>query len=153
MTRTSHTIDRTGWESGPWDNEPDRLEWRDAETGLPCLIVRAWTGALCGYVGVPPEHPLHGTDYDAVPLDVASAPHGGLTYAQSCDETGTICHAPAPGEDENVWWFGFDCAHFMDRTPGMDTALSWTYGTYRTVAYVQEEVARLARALQEARTA
>src|SRR6266436_107280 len=53
-------IDRTGWTEGPWDQEPDRLEWKDATTGLTCLAVRNRFGAWCGYVGVPPTHAWHG---------------------------------------------------------------------------------------------
>jgi hypothetical protein len=25
-------INRTGWGDGPWDDEPDKVEWRDAVT-------------------------------------------------------------------------------------------------------------------------
>lgn len=64
MTTTEKTetfIDRTGWPSGPWDDEPDRVEWRDEATGLPCLALRNdMFGSWCGYVAVPPGHPVHG---------------------------------------------------------------------------------------------
>lgn len=60
--------DRAGWDAGPWDGEPDKAQWTDEATGLPCLIVRNRMGALCGYVGVPAAHPWHGKDYsDRVP--------------------------------------------------------------------------------------
>lgn len=75
-------IDKTGWTRGAWDNEPDKIQWQDEATGLPCLIVRGPTGSLCGYVGVAPGHPLHGTDYDATDFDV----HGGLSFAHGCAE-------------------------------------------------------------------
>lgn len=45
-----HKVDRTGWGSGPWDNEPDRLEWKDEKTSMPCLMVRNDMGNWCGYV-------------------------------------------------------------------------------------------------------
>lgn len=45
-------VDKSGWARGVWDSEPDKIQWQDAETGLPCLIVRGPVGALCGYVGV-----------------------------------------------------------------------------------------------------
>jgi hypothetical protein len=54
---------REQWGEGPWQSEPDLVEWRDAATGYPCLIVRGSMGALCGYVGLPPGHPLHGKPY------------------------------------------------------------------------------------------
>lgn len=71
--------------SGPWKDEPDRVEWRCL--GFPCLIVRNNSGALCGYVGVPPAHPWHGKKYDEVGAEV----HGGLTYSRPCEEGGNIC--------------------------------------------------------------
>lgn len=139
MTTKEHKLDRTGWEAGPWDGEPDRMEWRDEATGLPCLIVRGQVGALCGYVGVPPSHPWHGVEYDAIDADV----HGGLTYASKCH--GTICHVPAPGESDDVWWLGFDCAHAGDIVPGSTRwSLPFRGDVYRDVAYVRGEVARLA---------
>jgi hypothetical protein len=56
----------------------------------------------CGYVRVPPGHPLYLEHYDHVDVDV----HGGLTFAEiePCTEH----------EDGQGWWFGFDCAHHMD---------------------------------------
>ena len=77
--------EKAEWPHGPWTDEPDKVQWIDEATGLDCLIVRNGSGALCGYVGVAPEHPLHGVDYDddACPrFDV----HGGLTFADSCTE-------------------------------------------------------------------
>lgn len=53
--------DKSTWGEGPWQHEPDRLEFEHA--GLPCLIVRNHFGALCGYVGVSPGHPLHKVPY------------------------------------------------------------------------------------------
>jgi len=133
--------DRTGLPSGPWDTEPDRVEWRDTATGLPCLIVRNDFGALCGYVSVPPGHPLHGVPYDDVSVEV----HGGLTYSDRC--AGHICHEPAPGEPADVWWFGFDCAHGWDVVPRLN--LRFPGAQYRTVAYVRAECTRLAAALRK----
>lgn len=56
------TIDKSTWGPGPWQEEPDKIQYVDEATGLPCLIVRngPTIGALCGYVGVLPGHPLHG---------------------------------------------------------------------------------------------
>ena len=56
---------RKTWPRGPWDAEPNRVEWR--AHGLACLIVRSdGTGSLCGYVAVPPGHPAYGQDREAV---------------------------------------------------------------------------------------
>lgn len=166
------TVDKTDWLRGPWDDEPDKIQWIDETTGLDCLIVRNGSGALCGYVGVPPEHPWHGLDYSGH-LDVpcedrergecwwedGHSPestlkvHGGLTYSDTCqpsdDESRGVCHVPDPGRPENVWWFGFDCAHAWDLSP----AYAGRYAriledeTYKPVAYVEQECASLARQL------
>lgn len=147
-----HVIDRTSWTSGPWDSEPDRIQWKTA-AGLPGLIVRNYSGALCGYAAVPPGHPLHGADYDDARVDV----HGGLTYADACREDGPICHVPEPGEPDDVWWFGFDCNHYQDLAPGLDATLRKVGHeptriggeVYRTIDYVTAEVESLARQLVE----
>lgn len=166
MEKSWTTVDKSTWGDGPWRSEPDKIQWIDEETGYDCLIVRGPLGALCGYVGVPPEHQCHGVDYDRVRaaeededgwsyIDV----HGGLTYAGSCndeaEECKGICHVPLPGRPHDVWWLGFDCAHSMDVVPGMaarerDMGLStWAdpRSTYRSVFYVKREVADLARQL------
>lgn len=57
------TKDKSAWRPGPWQQEPDKVQWKDEETTLPCLIVRNHSGAWCGYVGVAEGHPLHGTEY------------------------------------------------------------------------------------------
>jgi hypothetical protein len=75
-------IDKSSWPDGPWQNEPDKAQWIDKATGYDCLIVRNHSGAWCGYVGVPEGHPCHGKGYDDVDVDV----HGGLTFADSCNE-------------------------------------------------------------------
>lgn len=139
-----YTIDKSQWPDGPWKDEPDRKEWR--HLGLPCLMVRQKNhGAWCGYVAVPPGHPLHGVHYDECDVSV----HGGLTYSDKCH--GRVCHVPAPGEPDDVWWLGFDCAHCGDRTPAADLSPEWyDFGStdlrdvYRTASWVEAEVNRLA---------
>src|SRR4051812_17731696 len=109
-------MDKASWGPGAWDNEPDKKQWADPATGLACLIVRNAMGALCGYVGVPKGHPAYGKEYGSVDVDV----HGGLTFSDKCSESssecGGICHVAPEGEDD-VWWLGFDCAHYMDLVP------------------------------------
>jgi hypothetical protein len=137
--------------------------WVDPATDLDCMINRGPSGALCGYVGVPPTHPLHGVRYDDVHVDV----HGGLTYSNSCQEDGEICHVPAEGREHDIWWFGFDCAHMFDVMPRIEAELSTArkmgvpltsmnrdYGplgrsTYKDRAYVTAEVEMLAIQLKE----
>lgn len=56
--------DKSDWGDGPWQGEPDRVEWR--LLGFKCLILRGPMGTLCGYVGVPPGHPCYGLNMDEV---------------------------------------------------------------------------------------
>lgn len=139
------TIDKGSWGPGPWQDEPDRLEFE--AHGFPCLIRRSETsGALCGYVGVPPGHPWHGKDHDAIDADV----HGGLTYSNA--RQGDICHVPKPGEPEDVHWLGFDCAHCFDVMPRIDALVASVAirapkpftDIYRCIEYVGSEVESLA---------
>lgn len=137
-------LDRSEWPTGPWADEPDRIEWRTH--GFACLIVRNRMGALCGYVGVPEGHPWHGKDYKHESLSDVTA-HGGLTFADKCQEGGKICHVPQPGEADSVWWLGFDCAHLGDTTPGLLKHFGGPrdyFESYKSVAYVRNEVNQLA---------
>lgn len=157
--KTWTTMDKSSWGPGPWQGEPDKEQWADEGTGYACLIKRNRVGALCGYVGVPEGHPWHGSGYSpgcsdegeltpALKLLDGVEVHGGLTYADSCQEGPegeTICHVPAPGEPEPLWWLGFDCAHARDLCPAYES-MRVIGDTYRTVAYVKTECARLAEA-------
>lgn len=131
---------------GVWDSEVDKKQWRDEHTGLPCLIRRGPLGALCGYVGVPRDHPCFGKGYDNVDVRV----HGGLTYSDFCQESEHgVCHVVEDGEDDRVWWLGFDCGHLGDFVPGMDRwSLHGDGDAYRDIAYVTAEVESLARQLR-----
>ena len=129
---------------GEWQQEPDKKQWTDEKTKLPCLIVRNPLGALCGYVGVPPTHPYYQRDYNN--CDVSA--HGGLTFAGKChpqEGDRGICHIAPPEEDE-VWWLGFDCAHLGDYVPGMGKFFN-EQGTYKHIAYVEDECRELAEQL------
>ena len=150
------TRDRSNWNAGPWDNEPDKIQFPDKETGLPCLMHRSPLGNWCGYVGVTVDHPLFakywGDLYD--PSTDAGADlevHGGLTYSDFCqqtdDESQGICHLPDNDEPYHVWWFGFDCAHGYDSGPSKEFPALGDQQEYRDVAYVKKECARLAKQL------
>lgn len=166
--RVYATIDKTGWGQGPWQHEPDKVQWKDEPTGLDCLAVRGPGGHWCGYVGVPEGHALHGVDYDDAYRVAAKAKgidpdrwyehdllgvHGGLTFAAHCadgPEETSICHVPAPGEPDHVWWLGFDCAHSGDTSPKYDAEYGGAFrGHYRTLDYVRAEVTSLARQIAE----
>lgn len=127
---------------GPWTNEPHRVEFE--YQGFPCLIVRSAFGLnLCGYVGVPQGHPWFEVDFvggESGGLDVPDV-HGGLTYNSACH--GYVCHVPKPGESDNVWWIGFDCAHYKDVKPRAFPMLNFAQN-YRDVAFVRAECEQLA---------
>lgn len=190
------TADKSEWGEGPWQNEPDKVQWLDPETNYPCLIVRNQLGALCGYVGVPDGHPCRGKDgHDCSGIEA----HGGLTFAGGCmdlsrdhwirharfvrsDQTKAeakrhpkgdyakemrewghvigdynkwreqwearaVCHKVEPGESDNIWWLGFDCAHAWDFIPGLTFHQSRQEEVYRDIAYVTTECEKLAKQL------
>lgn len=162
---------------GPWDDEPDKVQWVDPATGLDCLVVRNHFGSLCGYVGVPAGHPAYGVPYDEPDVEV----HGGLTFADTCSgesadgqPSAGICHVPEPGRPHDVYWLGFDCGHAFDFQPGMramemrvmpdllerfdknkpydheavmKTTDEWGTERYRTLDYVRAEISDLAEQL------
>lgn len=150
-------MEKKEWGDGPWQSEPDRVEWR-SQKGLPCLIVRGSVGALCGYVGVPKGHPAYGKDRDDVNVRV----HGGLTYDGPC--SGHVCHVPNEGESDDIWWLGFDTGHAFDLCPAhlaimkrIEEKIEKDLGplpidaprmTYRDIAYVTAEVNDLASQLE-----
>lgn len=174
-TKQYTTMDKSTWPRGAWDHEPDKVQWEDPATGLPCLIVRGQAGNLCGYVGVPPSHPWHGKGYSqridectlkceqdehySHSIDSRIRVHGGLTFAASCepgdDEARGICHIPGSGEADHAWWYGFDCAHCFDLCPAYANILPslMSESEYRDLAYVRAEVTALAAQLAAVRAA
>ena len=142
-------VDRSDWkQSRVAYGEPDKIQWRDEETSLPCLVHRGPSGAWCGYVGVDNSHPMYEKNYNDVPIDDL---HGGLTFSDFCqqsDENGKgICHIT--DNHEKVWWFGFDCAHIGDVCPKWDGELQnfGDYSSYKNLSYVKDEVKSLAKQL------
>ncbi len=151
-TISYRTVDKSAWPRGPWDKEPDKVQWFDKASGLPCLAVRhrEW-GHWCGYVGVAEGHPLFELG------DVSLEAHGGITFAAMCapgePEATGICHIAGPGEPEHVWWLGFDCAHAFDLKPNFPV-FEWQPArllamrdVYRTLRYVRRECRELAEQL------
>lgn len=156
MTNQNQRDGQPDYPSGPWTDEPDRLEFE--HQGYPCILARGAMGSWCGYVAVAPGHPWHRKEYGDIGVEV----HGGLTYGQECQ--GHVCHVPKPGEPDDVWWLGFDCAHSGDIVPGMvlceqmlDKADKedgepprpripnpYFAESYKNIAYVRAETERLA---------
>jgi hypothetical protein len=113
-------------------------EWV-TEAGLIAQVVATPMGHRCGYVGVPAGHPMFGKHYD----DVEVAVHGGLTYSE---------------EDEGLWCFGYDCAHWDDaKDPALisdehkKVFMNWpdTGGTIKTLDFCVAECESLAKQLGE----
>lgn len=153
MNETDYRVDKSTWGPGPWQDEPDRVDFVHA--GFACLARRRESlGQWCGYVAVPREHPLYGKRYEDA--DGAVEFHGGLTYSQAC--AAPICHVPAPGMPDDVWWLGGDFAHCWDYAPGMAARLRqigirpaedalMRNEVYRDLPYVRREIERLAEQL------
>jgi hypothetical protein len=144
-------IDKSNFQTrGVWDTEPDKIQFQDTETGLPCLIRRSQSGALCGYVGVTQEHPYFDKDVSDWEFNHNLDVHGGITYNNFCigDEKTGICHVVDEGENANVYWLGWDAAHLGDFVPSYD---SFQHGesVYRDINYVKNECGRLAKQLVE----
>jgi hypothetical protein len=117
--------------NGPWDNEPDELDF--VCCGLQCRIVRHLIfGHLCGYVRVPDKHELQASDYNEIRVDV----HGGLTYGGCPD-------------GYQGYWLGFDYHHFPDLAPhckwDMESLEQGDYLVYRDMAYVRDQCCKLAQ--------
>ncbi len=134
-------VDRSSFQPGPWDGEPDLLAWEDPDTGFICEIHRNKTfGHLCGYVGVGKQHVLYGVDYDLDvyhDLDI----HGGCTFSEK----------KSYFYDKELWYIGFDALHSDDYAPistshfsGIDKDCS-----YKDIGYMINEVRRLASQLSE----
>lgn len=123
-------MDMSKFPDGPWNNEPTGpVEFEHA--GVDCRLQRGPFGAWCGYVAIPRDHPLYGTDAtldECVALDV----HGGVTYTGS----GII-------GNEDKFVIGFDCAHCGDLVPG---AIPYDphHEIYRDVDYATAETKKLA---------
>jgi len=129
----------------PWEQEHQHSEeWVDEGTGYTCTIWRHPTlGHLCGYVGIPKGHRCCGLGYnDMSDIEV----HGGLTYSEVDDE-------------RQLHVFGFDAGHSGDYSPGLALTMLRVTGefnrvssgegvTYRTWAYVKEQVLGLCNQLK-----
>ena len=162
--KTYKNVDKSLWPRGDWDNEPDKAYWVDEATGLDCRIVRNEAGGLCGYVGVPKGHPFFEKSYDDLNEEDINV-HGGLTYSgKSQDKEMDYLLPPQGDSTNNIWWLGFDCAHYGDLLPKHESDLaslsfvfdplgfmgSSMHGTYRNFDYVKSEVESLALQIKKA---
>ena len=87
-------------------HEPYKIEREWIHAGLRCAVTQAREAEhRCGYVRVPPGHPLYGAEYGADSVDSLRA-HGGINFSEIEPRT--------EHEDGQGWWFGFDCGHAGD---------------------------------------
>lgn len=156
-------IDKSTWGPGPWQDEPERVDFTHA--GMSCLALRhSENGHWCGYVGVPREHPLYGKVWTETPEISDLDAHMGVNYSAACD--GAICHVPAPGMPDDVWWLGCDFGHSFDLSPAIAAReRAWDLHqlrksrelpefmreVYRPLPYVRHVIERLAEQLATAR--
>jgi hypothetical protein len=83
---------------------------------------------------VPKTHPWFGKGYDdegPINCDV----HGGLTYSEDALQ--------ALPQVNDLWWFGYDCAHSGDGVYG--------YGDRKELSFCVEECESLAEQLAQAK--
>lgn len=137
-------IDKSTWGNGPWQSEPDGVEWHDQVTDYLCMPRRSTIGgAWGGYVGVPMGHLAYGKAPDALHTDHNFEVHGGLTYA-------------ADYATQHLWLLGFCGNHPYDLLPVLNPirqAFPITPGltpphTYRDLDYVAQECAGLTQQLK-----
>lgn len=134
MKETFNLIDKSDFQRGDWDSEPDQIEWTDEQTGYPCLMWRNRVGAWCGYVGITKSHPWFELDYGSLPHDIDV--HCGLTYSGNRRD-----------HPKDLWWFGFDCGHLGDVVPALSSASSYQE-SYKRSHYVRRNVESLAAQLK-----
>lgn len=150
---------KTTWGDGPWQTEPDRVEF--VHVGVACLMMRhAEWGSWNAYAAVEPGHPWHGNER----AEEECIAHGGITWCGPSDQTWRLLSRPR--QLGNHWWIGFDCGHAFDFQPGLVASLlgagiaratrefASAFGTtvaYRDQAYVTEEVKRVAEQVVAAR--
>jgi hypothetical protein len=152
VTRSETGVDKSEWGDGPWQGEPDLIEWTsEAPPHFWCQVARSDFGNLCGYCAVPAGHPAHG--WSRSTSDARFDVHGGITWS-----------GPGVG---GLWVLGFDCGHGnMDVQPALDARMRDAMGrsqsdamnaidmgsdafrvTYKDLAFVRAAVESLARQL------
>lgn len=157
--------------------------------GYKCVVVFQPMGHRCGYVGIPKTHTLYGDDYcnyldikkedledkkvsgvfplflscfdedERIRIDAFFECHGGITYSGGGENSNYPINS-------DLWWFGFDCAHYMDgrdlyyaleKFPEekelIEKRIEWELecplgGTVRTKEYVEKECMNLAEQLK-----
>jgi len=99
--------------------------WR--QKGIYGLILKS-SISLCGYIGITNDHELYAKNYDLIDLPV----HGGLTFSgQGGDGIRPF---------SEVWWIGWDYAHYGDAMFFEELANTRLHGKKRSLNEVEEDV-------------
>lgn len=143
----SHDEYRALYGPGPWDGEPDRVEFahetesircgpdfRRHNINIPCVIHRRPDGAWAGYVQLPAM--------SHAPALASFHVHGGISFYAVSD-----CYPWLPQLPKGAGWIGFDCAHpgfHHDQIPMAQIPKRGPQMIYRDVAFVTAEARKLA---------
>lgn len=157
---------------GPWNAEAEKVAWWDEMSGYGCIIRRSVkNGALAGFVGVGPDHPLFNFEQRAIE-SLGVRIHGGVNYSWPCQENEpewrSVCHVGdstsrgqvaarlertfnQPFRHDDMWWVGFSCDQPDDILPNdkndyaVESALDGlSHRVYRDEAFVYEQCVYLA---------
>lgn len=115
--------------------------------GMPCIIKRH--SAWCGYVGVPKNSRLDGKGYSFY-----SQSENGISKLEEAinniEVHGGLTFAGKRKENDDTWYFGFDCGHCDDLTK-YDLEVDYDLGNrqYRNKEYVIKETKKLALQIKE----
>jgi hypothetical protein len=148
------------------------------EAGFRAVVYLTSMGHRCGYVGVPPDHPLHGVTYsddtpalttppDDTPVGkrspIAILCAAGRDHIPNSPEMAFDVHGGITYSNEgdypvesDLWWFGFDCAHsgdspvqeFIGSLPARMRHL-YIDGVARSLEYCEAECESLAKQIKE----
>lgn len=137
-------IDKSRWLRGPWDNEPDKVQWVDEATGLPCVIRRSPLGSLAGYVGVmDPErnHPARSGKF-CVPVTFGDYFWDPRLYEEPPFSHSVDYGYHFVGGDKNLFYIGFHAGHDGDFCPA--PPIRGNPRNYRDIGYVRDRCSELA---------
>jgi hypothetical protein len=137
IKRTDHN--ENAYENGPWDKEPDYVEWI-TDCGLKAVIRRVNLGTLCGYAvfDMCEKEYYSSFNLDDLYMDC----HGGPTYFDRMIPGQQRC-------EENVVVVGFDCAHYGDLIPSLQSILKADVSEYKNIEFVRNECERLAKIMKD----
>lgn len=145
--------------------EPDFAIWRDAATGLVCLIRRTPYGHLCGYVGVPTGHKVFGIESEHEDILRELNVHGGVTFSGKIESVNFFDDSDDDGTpvdlefmETSIWFIGFDAAHSTDFSPGFRNIFSFSWFSnldfpaggevsYKSFEFMKQQCTQLAQQL------